>query len=133
MGKTAVNRWLLVAAVAVAAAATVLLIARDHQQPARFSVRFDPHKEAKFERAGGEKEASRNGADTPAAEQVLDRAYPRTYVDDRLAIKSRDAFKAKPNKLGASAFSNTVCAWATASQPPARPLARYWLGSRIPL
>src|SRR5262245_38566229 len=92
-GKTAVNRWLLVAAVAVAAAATVLLIARDHQQPTRFGVRFDPHREAKFERAGGEKEASRNGADTPAAEQVLDRAYPRTYVDDRLAIKSRDAFK----------------------------------------
>jgi hypothetical protein len=107
MGKTAVNRWLYVAAVAVAAAATVLLIARDHQQPARLSVRFDPHKEAKFERAGGEKEASRNGADTPAAEQVADRAYPRSYVDDRLAIRSRDAFKSKPNKLGASAFSTT--------------------------
>ena len=69
-------------------------------------MRFDPHKEAKFERARGE-EASRNGADNPVAEQVADRAYPRTYVDDRLAIKSRDAFKTKPDKLGPSAFSTT--------------------------
>jgi hypothetical protein len=106
MGKTAMNRWFFVAAVAVAVAAAALLIARDQQQPARFSVRFDPHKEAKFERARGE-EARRNGADTPVAEQVGNRAYPRTYVDDRLALKSHDAFKTKPRTLGASAFSTT--------------------------
>ena len=106
MGKPGVNRGLFVLAVAVAAAAGALLVASDHQQRTRFAVRFDPHKEAKFERARGE-EASRNGADNPAAEQVADRAYPRTYVDDRLAIKSRDAFKTKPSTLGASAFSTT--------------------------
>ncbi|HKG42759.1 MAG TPA: hypothetical protein VKB10_00775, partial [Gaiellaceae bacterium] len=60
------------AVIAAAAAAAVLLVARDQQQPARFSVRFDPHKEAKFERARGE-EAARNGADNPVAEQVADR------------------------------------------------------------
>src|SRR5215212_1275907 len=106
MGKAAVNRWLFVAVIAAAAAAAVLLVARDQQQPARFSVRFDPHKEAKFERARGE-EAARNGADNPVAEQVADRAYPRAYVDDRLALKSRDAYKTKPGTLGPSAFSTT--------------------------
>src|SRR4051812_9064044 len=106
MGKSRVKRGLFVLAVAVAAAAGALLVASDHQQRTRFAVRFDPHKEAKFERTHGE-EASRNGADTPVAEQVADRAYPRSYVDDRLAIKSHDAFKAKPSTLGPSAFSNT--------------------------
>ena len=91
-------------ALAVAAAVAASLVASAHQQRTRFAVRFDPHKEAKFERARGE-EASRNGADNPVAEQVADRAYPRSYVDDRLALKSRDAFKTKPDNLGPSAFS----------------------------
>jgi len=95
-----------VLAVAVVAAAGALLVASDHQQRTRFAVRFDPHKEAKFERTRGD-EASRNGADNPVAEQVADRAYPRSYVDDRLAVKSRDAFKTKPATLGPSAFATT--------------------------
>ena len=97
----------------------VLLMARDHRQPARFSVRFDPHKEATFERARGE-EASRNGADTPVAEQVADRAYPRAYVDDHLALKSRDAFKSKPSTLTASAFSTTSAFNAAQASQPRR-------------
>src|SRR5262245_1813773 len=46
---------------------------------------FDPRKEAKFERTIGE--ADRGGADNPAAEQVDNRAYPRHYVDDKLALR----------------------------------------------
>ena len=103
MGKPGVSRGLLVLALAVAAAVAASLVASAHQQRTRFAVRFDPHKEAKFEHARGE-EASRNGADNPVAEQVADRAYPRSYVDDRLALKSRDAFKTKPDILGPSAF-----------------------------
>jgi hypothetical protein len=113
----ATTRWGVVATIALAAAAITLLVARDHQQPARFSVRFDPHKEAAFERSRGE-EASRNGADTPVAEQVADRAYPRTYVDDHLAIKSRDAFKAKPHTLTAADFSTTSAFTAAAATDP---------------
>ena len=104
MGKPGVNRGLVVLAVAAVAAAGALLVASDHQQRTRFAVRFDPHKEAKFERTRGD-EASRNGADNPVAEQVADRAYPRSYVDDRLAVKSRNAFKTKPATLGPSAFA----------------------------
>ena len=48
----------------------------------------DPRKEAAFENARGG-EADRNGPQNPAVEQVGNRAYPRNYVDDRLAIKSR--------------------------------------------
>ena len=59
-------------------------------------MRFDPRKEAKFERAHGG-EADRKGPDNPAAEQVDNRAYPRCYVDDRLR-QPREAFKAKPDK-----------------------------------
>jgi hypothetical protein len=67
---------------------------------------FDPRKEAKFERAGGE--ADRVGPDSPAAEQVDNRAYPRSYVDDRLALKGRHAFDAKPRRLHRSNFKTTA-------------------------
>ena len=63
---------------------------------------FDPRKEAKFETTIGE--ADRKGPSNPAAEQVDNRAIPFTYVDDRLAQKSRKAFDAKPHKLDRSAF-----------------------------
>jgi hypothetical protein len=117
MGKAAGNRWLFVAAAAVAMAASALLIARDQRQPQRFSVRYNPHREAAFERRGGE-EARRGGADNPVAEQVGDLAYPRTYVDDRLALKSRAAFKAKPRDLGASAFSTSTAFTAAQAADP---------------
>jgi hypothetical protein len=113
-------RWLVVAVTAVAAAAVVAVVAggqRQHTQAV--AGRFDPHKEAAFERAGGE-EAQRGGAVNPAAEQVANRAYPRTYVDDRLALKSRAAFKSKPSELGASAFSSPAAfAAAQAADPGA--------------
>ena len=46
-------------------------------------------------REGGE--GDREGATTPSAEQVANRAYPRNYVDDRRARRpSRRAFDATP-------------------------------------
>ena len=104
MTRAVLGRRLFVVALAMGVATIVLVAARDQQRQHPFSVRFNPHKEAAFERRGGE-EARRGGADNPVAEQVGNRAYPRTYVDDRLAVKSRDAFKAKPRALGAAAFS----------------------------
>src|SRR4051812_49855231 len=50
---------------------------------------LEPRKEAKFERTTGE--ADRKGPKTPAAEQVENRAIPRSYVDDKRAIASRKA------------------------------------------
>src|SRR6185369_6969970 len=67
---------------------------------------FDPRKEAKFERTVGE--ADRGGADNPAAEQVDNRAYPRSYVDDKRALKGRKAFDAKPKRLHRSDFRTTA-------------------------
>ncbi len=67
---------------------------------------FNPRKEAKFEKSGGE--ADRVGPSTPAAEQVDNRAYPRSYVDDRQALKSRKAFDAKPKRLHRSNFRTTA-------------------------
>jgi hypothetical protein len=73
--------------------------------------RFDPRKEAKFEGRGGE--ADRKGPENPVVEQVENRAYPRTYVDDARAVKSRKAFTSKPGKLGRSSFK-TSAAYRTA-------------------
>src|SRR3954452_13756083 len=65
----------------------------------RSAAAFDPHKEAVFEGRGSlGGEAERRSDDSPAAEQVANRAYPRTYVDDRLASKARKAFDAKPHQ-----------------------------------
>jgi PKD domain len=49
-------------------------------------------------------EGSRHGARTPWGEQVGNRAYPRSYVDDRLAVKSRRAFERTPSSAPRSAF-----------------------------
>jgi hypothetical protein len=51
--------------------------------------------EAAFERSHGG-EGSREGPGSPAAEEVGDRAYPRSYVDDRLAVRSRNAYQRLP-------------------------------------
>ena len=77
---------------------------RDADRPNGY---FDPRKEAKFERANGG-EADRKGPDNPAAEQVEDRAYPLTYVDDRRAAAARKTFTDKPGKAARSAFATTA-------------------------
>ena len=89
------SRWLFVVAAAVAAAVAVAVVAAGGQGNGSSSVsRFDPRKEAAFEGKG--LEAQRKGPSNPATEQVENRAYPRAYVDDRLALKSHDAFSASP-------------------------------------
>src|SRR3954471_14241938 len=54
-------------------------------------------------REGGEGE--RHGANTPWAEQVANRAYPRSYVDDHRALAGRHAFDRVPAKAGRSSFA----------------------------
>ena len=61
----------------------------------------NPRKEAAFENERGG-EADRKGPQNPVVEQVDNRAYPRKYVDDRLALKSLKAFNAKPSRARAA-------------------------------
>jgi hypothetical protein len=103
--------FVFAAALALAAAVAVVAASRQGERHSSFT-RFDPRKEARFELGEG-LEAQRRGPENPAVEQVEDRAYPRTYVDDRLAQKAREAFERKPQQLGASSFS-TPSSFATA-------------------
>lgn len=70
-------------------------------------------RQAKFERDQGG-EARREGPKSPAAEQVGNRAFPRSYVDDRLAVKSRKAFSALPGKPAAASFGRARSAFSAA-------------------
>src|SRR4051812_39302034 len=76
----------------------------------------DPRKEAKFESSTGE--ADRKGPQNPAAEQVDNRAIPRSYVDDRRAIGARHAFDAKPHRLSRSAFKSGAAYQKASSATP---------------
>src|SRR3954469_17960787 len=80
---------------------------------------FNPHKEALFEgQRGFGGEAERHADDSPAAEQVANRAYPRNYVDDRLAKRSGNSFAAKSGHSTLQAFSSQgAFQAATASAP----------------
>jgi hypothetical protein len=77
---------------------------------------FDPRKEAKFERTGGE--ADRKGPDTPAAEQVENRAFPRSYVNDKRAVAEHKKFTNTPKKPDRSAFKNETSFKAALSAAP---------------
>src|SRR6478672_2655181 len=72
---------------------------------------FNGLREAKFEGREGKEE--RRGPKSPAAEQVADRAYPRNYVDDRVALQSRQAF-------------NRVLAAPSTQAPGTRAIAQLW-------
>jgi hypothetical protein len=112
------SRSAFVVAAAVATAIAVAFVAAGKQGNSSSTTRFDPRKEAAFESKG--LEAGRKGPSSPAAEQVENRAYPRSYVDDRLALKSEHAFDSKPEQLSASAFSSqTSFANAQAASPQA--------------
>src|SRR5262245_45642092 len=111
------HRRLLLVALVVAATAGLAVAALSTEgfglrgereganDPDRAQGYFDPRKEAKFERAG--READRKGPDNPAAEQVDDRAYPLSYVDDGRAAAGRKAYTEKSHKPDASAFADT--------------------------
>jgi hypothetical protein len=66
---------------------------------------FNPRKEAKFERTGGE--ADRKGPNTPAAEQVENRAFPRSYVNDKRVVAEHKNFIKTPKNADRSAFKTT--------------------------
>lgn len=113
------SRWglaALAAVVVVAGAVTVVLATRgskgedhpawvdeDQETPNARHEAANEAKEAKFDRDG--KEASREGPKSPAAEQVEDRAYPRSYVDDRLAAKGFRSFRGLPSSPAKSRTS----------------------------
>lgn len=61
-----------------------------------------PRKEAKFESAIGE--ADRKGPNNPASEQVDNRAYPRSYVDDNRSRESRKVYNGKTHKPVSTSF-----------------------------
>ena len=65
----------------------------------------EPRKEAKFEGATGE--ADRKGPNNPAAEQVDNRAYPRSYVDDKRSIGARAAYQGRGHQASRADFDQT--------------------------
>ena len=67
----------------------------------------------------GEKggEGERHGARTPWAEQVANRAYPRGYVDDRIARRVERAFDRLPARRRGPHFAQPAST-ATPSTPP---------------
>ncbi|MEA2273178.1 MAG: hypothetical protein QOI98_1886, partial [Solirubrobacteraceae bacterium] len=86
---------------------------------ARTEAAHEAH-EAKYERGNG-KEGERKGPSNPNAETVENRAYPRSYVDDKNAQKSRRAFDSKPHKPQRDAFASTTAyntALATSPKAP---------------
>src|SRR4051794_36135348 len=98
---------LLVAALvllALAASSGGSHLVRGHSRtgPASF---FDPRKEALFEGRGGLGGEAHRGADNPAAEQVANRAYPRGYVDDRIARQGGKPFDAISHRPTRNSFS----------------------------
>jgi len=105
------------AALALAAGLLALLLAGGGRGgprvPGSFADRNPRHEaaleshEAKFELRPGD-EANPQSPASPAAEQVAERAYPRGYVDDRLAHRAEHAFQSKPapDNLDRSSFDS---------------------------
>jgi hypothetical protein len=110
----------LVAVAALGAAAAVGLILRSSGgDDARSARAGNFHRTVEIEgRAGGEED--REGATSPSAEQVANRAYPRNYVDDRRALAVRRAFDRVPRRTPRSAFRTARAAEAAADVAPAR-------------
>ncbi len=116
--RTGTTRWRfvwMVSSLAVIGAISVAVAPNPHRQdqgqPGRFTAinaRHDAAREArqaKFESGHGN-EAGREGATSPAAEAVADRAYPRSYVDDRLARREAAAYRQTPLSPSRSTFAN---------------------------
>jgi hypothetical protein len=93
------------AAVALAAIAVLVLTRHSDQAPLAgpdFGMQAAEHQEAAPGERGGEGE--RGGANSPAAEQVEDRAYPKSYVSDRRALRSERSFSSLPSRPSGSSF-----------------------------
>src|SRR4051812_15565812 len=126
--------WVVIAPLAVAAVVAVLVVTGSGEKRSGAANAAAPlrvgavHRTVEIEgREGGE--GDREGARTPSAEQVANRAYPRAYVDDRRALKVRRAFNGVPSRAPRSAF-RTKSAFRTAEA--VSPVAWSSLGPKTP-
>ncbi|GAA1941443.1 WD40/YVTN/BNR-like repeat-containing protein [Nocardioides marmoribigeumensis] len=76
----------------------------------------EPRKEARFETAVGE--ADRKGPSNPAAEQVDNRAYPRSYVDDKRSRGARAKYQRTAHKADRSDYGSQKTFAASLSATP---------------
>jgi hypothetical protein len=60
-------------------------------------------------------EAPREGPRSPVGELVEDRAYPKSYVSDRLALRGANEFKALPSSAPVSSFKSAAAYRAASS------------------
>src|SRR4051812_36118229 len=116
-----VARWRLVvrAAVMIAVAAgaifMVTLRSTATEESRGHATAF--HRQVEIEgRDGGE--AWRTGENSPSAEQVANRAYPRNYVDDRRALEVHRAFNRVPRRAPRAAFRSPRAAEAAVAAAP---------------
>src|SRR4029077_17659701 len=71
----------------------------------------DKRHKAVFEAPGEDPDrggADRGGPNSPSAQAVADRAYPRAYVDDERALKTRKAFQRTPNEPSRDTFDTNA-------------------------
>src|SRR3954447_25794714 len=78
----------------------------EHEGPAGTEAGDEATAESQHENSPGDLggEAPREGPRSPVGELVQDRAYPKSYVNDRLALKGSRAFKRLPSSAPASSF-----------------------------
>jgi hypothetical protein len=76
----------------------------------------EPRKEARFETAIGE--ADRKGPNNPSSEQVDNRAYPRSYVDDKRSLAAAKLNNGKKHRPVVSDFSSTSAYRSAAAATP---------------
>src|SRR3954453_23647830 len=78
----------------------------EHEGPAGTEAGDEATAESQHENSPGDLggEAPREGPRSPVGELAQDRAYPKSYVNDRLALKSSRAFKRLPSSAPASSF-----------------------------
>ena len=65
-------------------------------------------------------EAPREGPRSPTIEQVEDRAYPRSYVSDRLALRGSRAFQRLPSAASPAAFRSRAAYKSASRAAPQR-------------
>src|SRR4051794_5022762 len=92
----------------------------EHEGPAGTEAGDEATAESQHENSPGDLggEAPREGPRSPVGELVQDRAYPKSYVNDRLALKGSRAFKRLPSSAPASSFRSPADYKAPQRGPP---------------
>src|SRR4051795_12070540 len=82
----------------------------EHEGPAGTEAGDEVTAESQHENSPGDLggEAPREGPRSPVGEQVEDRAYPKSYVSDRLALQGAKDFKSLPSAAPASSFKSAA-------------------------